>query len=296
MENKKITHWSIAVCEDANEDREMFEEDGEEYEVVRRGISVYGHKVEDNTVRAASSLTKQEIDSFNQVLGQERQLLQNPILDISDKFRKAADEVYKKFKLPFGHKGYVFKNEGLGNIEFYTEVDVERQNIQFYGLIKANEIVKLLNFPLSSPLYLAAKLHDLAFEIEYYAPLQPTTFTQMRLLEIGIEAGRVERNLNDELASHFDTMNMNKGKGRTAKEVFNVGLSPKKAEIARIENQREIKNARDKKILEFLDNLKDGLAPKQAKEAINKHLVEIGHKTIGITKFYEMYKVWKKVT
>ncbi len=294
MENKKITHWSIAVCEDANEDREMFEEAGEEYEVVRHGISVYGHKVEDNTVRAAASLTKQEIDSLNQVLGQDRQLMQNPILDISDKFRKAADEVYKKFKLPFGHKGYVFKNEGIGNIEFYTEVDVERQNIQFYGLIKAHEIVKLLNFPLSSPLYLAAKLHDLAFEIEYYAPLKPTTFAQMRLLEIGIEAGRVERNLNDELASHFDTMNMNKGKGRTAKEVFNVGLSPKKAEIARIENQREIKNARDKKILEFLDNLKDGFAPKQAKEAINKHLVEVGHKTIGITKFYEMYNVWKK--
>ena len=226
MENQEHKHWSIAICKDNNELKEIIEVDGENRELLKRGIRRYAQPIDDNSIKPAESLSNEEIENLNGILAPEKP---KTILDISKEFRKTADIVYEQSGLPFGHKGYIYKNEGLGKIEFYTEVEVKRVDAKNYNPIYAHNVVELLNYPKSSPLHLAAELHELAFDIEYYATLEPTPCVQRALLELGIKAGKLERDLNDELIPHFDTMDLNKGKGRPVTELFDLGLSINKS-------------------------------------------------------------------
>ena len=222
MVNRKSTSWAITVCEDTTETREFVEVDGKNHALLKRGIRRYAQPIEDNSLKPAASLKIEELESLRKNLAPDKP---KTTFDIGLEFRTLADKLYENNGLPFGYKSYFYKNEGVCKIEFYPFDSENYEKFKEYSDIPAHNIVKLLNFPLSSPLYLAAKLHELAFDIEYYATLKPTPFVQSALLEIGIEAGKIERDLNDELTPHFDTMVMNKGKGRTAKALFDNGLS-----------------------------------------------------------------------
>lgn len=222
MENQEFKHWSIDICENINEPKEITEVDGENLALLKRGIRRYGQPIEDNSIRPAAGLSSEEVDGIKQILAPEKT---KTILDISQEFRKTADKIYENNGLPFGYKSYFYIKDGLGKIEFYPIDSKNFEKFKKYSDIPAQNIVKLLNFPLVSPLYLAAKLHDLAFDIEYYANLEPTPFVQRTLLEIGIKAGKLERDINDEFTPHFDTMDLNKGKGRSVTEMFDAGLS-----------------------------------------------------------------------
>lgn len=225
MENQDFKRWSIDICENINEPIEIIEEDGEKLALLKRGTRRYGQPIEDNSIRPAASLTNEELENLKQNLAPENL---KTILDISQEFRKTADKIYDNFGLPFGYKGYIYKNECLGKIEFFTDIEVKNVDVKNYNPIYAHNVVKLLNYPKSSPLHLAAELHELAFEIEYYANLEPTPFVQRALIEIGIKAGKLERDINDELTPHFDAKDMKKGEGFTTKQLFETGLETKR--------------------------------------------------------------------